>query len=466
MSSSLSLRCFALVALLLLGCFLALVSGQTNLIVNGDFETGSFSGWTTPLGVNDNLLPRNNTLRVFTYSTLQGGSTSAPNGWAYSGNYSALWESSTLNQSISQVVSVTGNAQYLLSFYVMFSDGDTTAYLQVSAQFNDGSSPVVLLTPSGGNGAVQGFCQGSQASQPPFWWSQFTYTVTAPSAASNVNLTWYGYDSEYGFLVDSITMVSASGNSQPSAPPATPVVPAGNLLLNGNFETGTVAPWREAGGDNPFGLSGNVYSGEGAYDFNGFAGNSGIACPEGNFCFTFGAPTYALPIQQTISIPSGTTSSYTLSFLWYSLGGYNASNPADMGSALVVGAGWNTASSSATTGTVLFATYNTTARSSASSPTSQTVNIGVPPSGATSLTIQMQGYFYQTYYVVDYIQLSASGVTQSQSANVYSCGQTTAALNLGSSSVPPQTGAAAPSLTTGAAAVLALASSAVVALLL
>ena len=459
-----SLRLLCLSALLL--ALLSLAAAQTNLIQNGDFETGSFAPWTTPLGVNDTGLGAANRLRVFSYKNLNGGNTAAPNGWAYSGQYSVLWESSTLNQSIQQTVAVTGGTQYLLSFFVDFNDGDTTAYLQVSAQFNDGSAPVVLLTPSG-QGAQQGFCSGSQKSYPPFWWSQFTFTVTAPTAASSMNLTFYGYDSEYGFLVDAVTMYAASGNSQPAAPPALPVVPAGNLLQNGNFETGSVQPWREAGGDNPYGLSGNAYAGEGAYDFAGFAGNSGIPCPEGNYCFTFGAPAFSLPIQQTITVPSGTTASYSLSFQWYSPGGYNASNPSDLGSALIVGAAWNTASSTATSGNILWATYNTTAVTTATSPSTATVTIGAPPSGTTSLTLQMQGFFYATYYVVDYIQLQASGVTQAQSPQVYTCGQTTSALSLGSGSSPstPSSGAAS-QLTSGAVAAALVVSAASALLLL
>lgn len=451
-----------LVALLSL---LSFASAQTNLIQNGDFETGSFAPWTTPLGVNDTGLGTTNALSVFSYKNLAGGSTAAPNGWAYNGQYSVLWESSTLNQSIQQTVAVTGGTQYLLSFFVQFNDGDTTFYLQASAQFNDGTN-VVLLTPTG-QGAQQGFCSGSAKSYPPFWWSQFTFTVTAPTSASSMNLTFSGYDSEWGFLIDAVTMYPASGNSQPAAPPALPVVPSSNLLQNGNFEDGSVAPWREAGGDNPFGLSGNTYSGEGAFDFNGFASSTGIPCPEGNYCFIFGAPAAALPIQQTITVPSGTTASYSLSFQWYAPGGYNASNPSDLGSALQVGAAWNTASSTATSANLLWATYNTTAVTSATSAQTATVTIGAPPSGATSLTIQMQGFFYATYYVVDYVQLQASGVTQAQSPQVYTCGQTTSALALGSGSSPssPSNGAAA-QLTSGAVAAVLLASAASALLLL
>ena len=455
------LRSSLLLAVALFALF-SLSAGQTNLITNGNFEAGSFTGWMTPLGVNDTGINVANRLRVFTY----GACASPPCGWAYDGQYSALWESSSLNQSIVQTVAVTGGTQYLLSFFVEFTDGDTTSYLQVSAQFNDGSAPVILLTPNGGGGAQQSYCSGSAKAQPPFWWSQFTFSVTAPSTASAMNLTFYGYDSEYGFLVDSITMYAASGNSQPSPPPATPVVPSTNLLMNGNFETGAVAPWREANGDNPFGLSGNTYSGEGAYDFNGFAPHSGIPCPEGNYCFTFGAPTFTLPIQQTVTIPSGTSASYTLSFYWYSPGGYNSTQSSgDAGSALIVGYAWNTGSSMATTGNILFQTYNTTTVTNSTNYNTVTATIGTPPSGATSLTLQMQGYFYATYYVVDYIQLTATGVTASQSPLVYTCGATTTPLTLSGAS-GPSTGGAAQSSNSGALTTIAIIAAALVLLLL
>lgn len=430
---------------------LALSAGQTNLITNGNFEAGSFSGWTTPLGVNDTGIGASNRLRVFS-----DGTAAAPNGWAYDGVYSALWESSSLNQSLVQTVTVTGNTQYLLSFFVNFADGDTTAYLRVSAQFNDGSSPIVLLTPTGGEGAQQSFCQGSQGAQPPFWWSQFKFTVTAPSSATSMTLTFYGYDSEYGFMVDTITMYPASGNSQPSAPPALPVVPATNLLINGNFETGSLQPWQSTMGDNPYGLFTNSpYSGEGAYDFVGFAPKSGIPCQEGNYCFTFGAALAPLPIQQTIAVPSGTSASYSLSFYWYSLGGYNVSNPQDAGSQLVVLTGWSNGNSAASSLTPVFQEYNTTAVTSATSYNTVNINLGVPPSGTQALTLQMQGYFYATYYVVDYVLLTASGVTQAQSAPVYTC------VGKGTS-----TGAAAQLFNSGALKTVAALVSAVVVLLM
>ena len=418
-------------ALLLSATLLSLLSfaaGQTggNLLTNANFETGDLSGWATPLGANDPGINKNGSLRVISY----GIPPYVPYAWAYDGQYSALIESSTLNQSITQRVAVTGGTSYLLSFYIDLTAGDTTFYLRVSAQFNDAANTnVVLLTPNGDSGALQTFCQGSAASQPPFWWSQFKFNVTAPQTATSMNLTFYGYDSQFGILIDSITMVPAAGASFPAAPPATPVVPSTNLLLNGNFETGAAAPWKEAGGDNPYGVLGSVYSGEGAYNRLNYAPHTSVACSEGSWCFVFGAPTAPLPIQQTVAVPSGTTASYTLSFQWYSGGGYNASDPTDLGSSLVVGTVWNSATA-ATTGSIVFQTYNTTATTAAANFSTVSVSLGSPPSGATSLTIQMQGYAWDAPYTVDYVQLTASGVTAAQSTPVYTCGQKVSALAL------------------------------------
>ena len=241
-------------------------------------------------------------------------------------------------------------------------------------------------------------------------------------------------------------MYAATGNSAPAAPPALPVTPSNNLLLNGDFETGSLQPWRETGGDNPYGLTGNTYSAEGAYDFVSYAPSSGIACPSNNYCYTFGAALAPLPIQTTVAVPSGTSANYSLTWTWYSPGTYNSSDPNDVGSQFLVGAVGNTNNNQATSGAILWAVYNTSV-SNVASPATVTVNIGVPPSGTTSLTIQMQGFFYAVggWYTLDNIQLTTTGgVTASQSAPVYSCGQATNSLTLTQGgSVAPGSNAAA-----------------------
>lgn len=394
--------------------FLSLTSAQTNMIVNGNFEAGNLNGWSTPQGVDDAGIGATQRLRVHNYTRYS--SQVGPTPWAYDGFSSLLIESSSLNQSIVQTVTVTGGTTYLLSFYVNFADGDNLQYLRVSAQFNGGTA-INLLTPTGGEGAQQGFCSGSQKRQPPFYWSLFTFSITAPSSASSMILTFFGYNAEYGTQIDTISMYPASGNSQPSAPAGLSATPSGNLLLNGNFEAGTLQPFSETGGDNPFGISGSAYSGEGAYDFVGYAPASGIACPEGQYCLTFGAPLAPLPVAQTISVPSGTSATYTLSFYWYSLGGYNnTAGSGDAGSQLVAMAQWGSGAMS-----TVFSEYNTTAVTSSTQYNTVSVSLGVPPAGTTSLTIQLQGFFYATYYVVDYVQVTASGVSQSQSTPVYTC---------------------------------------------
>ena len=263
----------ALSVLLLSASFSA---GQTNLLINGNFESSfgvvnATNGWIAPQGTSDTGAGNSGSLRR--YGALY--TSTPPNAFCYDGSYSLLYESGTLNQSVQQTVSITGGHQYLLSFYVMFTDADLSAYFAVTYQHNTESSATTLLTPAT-------FSSGSAGTSQPFWWSQFVYTINSPSAANSLTLTFLGSDDEYGFLLDSITLYDAgvSGNSPtataPPAPPALTPNPSNNILVNGDFESGSLAPWRGLSGDNPYPLSG----GEGAYDFNGYSGHTGISCPQ------------------------------------------------------------------------------------------------------------------------------------------------------------------------------------------
>ena len=385
-----------LVVAVVLLSLLALCCGQTNLIQNPSFETSLSPYWTTPLGVFDGEAGENRTTlgRSANLTAIPG-----PGAFSYDGLHSALFEGGTNLQSIQQQVAITSGHQYILSFFLMFAVGDTTEGFQAAYQFNTASSATTVLTNS--NFPVQ----------PPFWWTQFVYTLNAGSSDSSVNITFFGRDPDYGFLLDYVTLYDAGtvgstpSVSAPPAPPALPRNPSNNLLQNGDFESGTAAPWRMPGGDNPFPIS----SGPGAYDFATKNGEDG--CPQGTYCFVFGAPYSSLPLTQTLPIYQ--SNNYTLSFMYGTPGGYTSiTDPTQYGSQFAASYSWGSGAY-----TYIINEVNQTTGTVGTTPVppathgfaTVTQQLSAVPSGATTLNLRFDGYSWPTWYTLDYIVLTSVG---------------------------------------------------------
>ena len=388
MTSLLLLVTLALTCLVLFSSSGCGARGQTNLLANGDFETAITAvgnGWSTPQGVYDSGLGSTGVaLRIDGSPNFTG-----PSYYSYHGEYALLFESGYSNLSVTQQVPVTGGHQYIFSFFLQFNDADQYAYFQASYQHNTDPTQTVLLTPAS-------FTRGSAASQPPMWWSQFTYTIVSPSVATALNITFSGSDPDWGFQIDFATLYDAGVSGLPptvSAPPPPPALlpdPSNNLLVNGDFESGSVAPWR-ANTDNPY----NLTQGEGAYDYNHYFAHGG--CPQGVFCYSFGFPYYSLPIWQTVTgIQS--TQNYTFSFEWSTPGGYPRSS-ADVGSLLAFSAAW---------GSNTLTRYWSVVNSTNATASNVTIQLGVPPSYTTTLWIQFDGFSYASHYLLDFTVLTAA----------------------------------------------------------
>ena len=287
---------FLLAAVLLLS-LVVLCLGQTNLVQNPSFETPLSPYWYTPLGTFDSEAGENRTTlgRSSNLTTIAG-----PGGFSYDGLHSALFEGGSTLQAIQQTIPVTAGHQYILSFFLMFAAGDTIEGFQAAYQFNTQGSQTTLMT------------NANFPVQPPFWWTQFTFNLNSGSSDSAVNVTFYGRDPDYGFLLDYVTLYDAGTTGSPTsvtAPPGPPALvpnPSNNQLVNGDFESGSTAPWRMPSGDNPFPINSSI----GSYDFT--AKNGADGCPQGLYCFVFGAPYSSLPLTQTL--PIYRSNNYTLSF--------------------------------------------------------------------------------------------------------------------------------------------------------
>ena len=154
----------ALVSLLGLGIS---QSARANLITNGGFETGNFSGWT--VSGTDNAVVGPN---PFT----------AP----HSGNFQALFASG--DNSISQNVTTTPGNSYVINFWL-------------AANVREGGLPSVSVNWGGSN-------IFSDSLTSPFGYTEYTFNVNALSPATQLQ---FQFSSIFGnvFYLDDISVTTA-----------------------------------------------------------------------------------------------------------------------------------------------------------------------------------------------------------------------------------------------------------------
>ncbi len=142
----------------------ALAHASSNLVTNGSFETGDFTGWTLS---GDTALTG-----VCDVSTCPGNF--APQ----DGNYAAYFGPVGDNASLSQMIPTTPGDTYTLSFYLANPVGGTPNYFNVTF----------------GNSSFS-FTNFGVA----FGWQQFTMTTLATSDQTNLSFTFRN-DPAYWFL--------------------------------------------------------------------------------------------------------------------------------------------------------------------------------------------------------------------------------------------------------------------------
>jgi hypothetical protein len=166
--------------------------GGTNLVVNGGFETGDFTGWT-----------------------LDSDDASVSTGYAHSGIYGADFGQVGSLGYLSQTLSTTPGTNYYLSFW-LDCDGATPNEFQVSWDGN------TLL---------------DEANIPDVGWTNIQFTVTA---TGNSTVLQFGFRDDTSNLgLDDVSVVPTQSSTGP--PPFTWTTNAGAITITGyNGEGGAV----------------------------------------------------------------------------------------------------------------------------------------------------------------------------------------------------------------------------------
>jgi hypothetical protein len=151
-----------------------LAHADNNLVTNGSFETGDFTGWT--------LSGDTTFTGVCNASTCPGGFP--PEDGTYAAYFGPVGDTAT----ISQMIATTPGDQYSLSFYLANPVGGTPNYFDVTF----------------GNSSFS-FTNFGTA----FTWQQFTLTTVATTDQTQLSFTFRN-DPSYWFL-DNVTVQQSGG---------------------------------------------------------------------------------------------------------------------------------------------------------------------------------------------------------------------------------------------------------------
>jgi len=163
------------VALLILGT--AVFASASNLVQNGSFETGDFTGWTV---TGDTSL-----IGVCMTSTCPGNFP--PQDGIYAAFFGPVGDTATISQNLTTQI----GQQYTLSFYLADPVGGTPNYFDVKF----GSSEFSIT-----NFGV------------PFGWQKFELTMTATSNSSLLSFTFRN-DPAYWFLDNVVVQGGGQGTT-------------------------------------------------------------------------------------------------------------------------------------------------------------------------------------------------------------------------------------------------------------
>ena len=166
------LRVSLVIALFTFGA-VSLVHADSNLVTNGSFETGDFTGWTVSGDTGF--------IGVCSVDTCPGGF--APEDGTYAAYFGPVGDTAT----ISQMIPTTPGQDYTLSFYLAAPSNGTPNFFSVTF-----GSTIFSLTNFGAS----------------FGWQQFLITTQATSTQTPLTFTFRN-DPSYWFL-DNVTVTQGT----------------------------------------------------------------------------------------------------------------------------------------------------------------------------------------------------------------------------------------------------------------
>jgi hypothetical protein len=175
-------------------CLTATTAFAQNLVTNGSFETGDFTGWT--LGGNNDGNSFVTSGAFYDYSGAQDG------------RFYSVWGAVGSDFTISQTLATVAGAQYTVSFWFA-SVGDNPSDFSASW---DGTPLLSLSNPNTGSN-----------------WTQFTFTVTGTGSDT---LTFAGRDDPAWMALDNVSVTQNSGQTVPE-PSSFLLLGTGVLALGG-----------------------------------------------------------------------------------------------------------------------------------------------------------------------------------------------------------------------------------------
>ena len=173
-------RTLLALAVLSFGTAILAHAGPTNLVTNGSFETGDFTGWTPVGDTSFN-------------GVCSDGSCPISGGWnAEDGVYSAYFGPVGDLGGISQIINTTPGDQYTVSFWLALPQAGTPNFFQ--AEFGNA---VLTINNWGGS----------------FGWQEFTLSTMATSSQTNLEFLFRD-DPSYWFL-DNVSVTQGSSTPEP-----------------------------------------------------------------------------------------------------------------------------------------------------------------------------------------------------------------------------------------------------------